>query len=97
MSTDYPGLPDQVIVTLADDDGHRARVYRLADMRGYTHRYDTIRVHDGGRTDQYAVDILRGEGWTRLCIGNRADQWSMPYAEAVLRAVAILFGMDAHG
>lgn len=97
-------LPPKVTAVLVDDDGHRAHVYRLADERGYTHQRDTIRIRPAALNgaDTYVVEALRRDGWTELFIGDRlrdtdTHEWSMPYQDAILRAVAILFGMEAHG
>jgi hypothetical protein len=90
-------LPERVTATLADDGPDGVRVYRLADLRGYTHHYVTIRIGHGHRGDRYAVSTHGRDGWAPLCEGPLAFAAPYPYDAAILRAVAILFGMEDHG
>lgn len=93
-------LPDKVIVTLADQGPDGERVYRIEDKRGYTHSRETIRIGSGLRSDWYRISILRRDGWTQLLDGAREPNrrsHEYPYDAAILRAVAVLFGMEDHG
>ncbi len=105
MPETIAGLPRKVTATLADD-GPDGRVYRLADDRGYTKAHDTIRVSRNRAT--YTVEAWRREGWIPLLTGKITarmgpvgpiewDDLSGPYAEAISRAVAVLYGMEDHG
>jgi len=92
-------LQPKLTATLADDD-RGSRVYRLADERGYTHRYETIRVREytgGSVRGIYEVHALRRDGWTPLIEGQRPKDQPLPYGDAIRRAVAVLFGMEDHG
>ncbi len=91
-----PGIPDRVIVILADDEGpyNDWTIFRLADERGYTHVHYLIRVGRYDRKGDYRVETWGRDGWHELTSGLAQGEW---VEEGVVRAVSILFGMEDHG
>lgn len=91
-----PGYPRRCSAQEVDrDDTSGTRVYRLSDERGYTHRYDTVRVRHANAS-RYVVDQMTRTGWSEL-LGGDIGASGLSYATAVWRAFCVLMGEGDHG